>query len=141
MSFACLVTSTLLDLDEVTDRLGTSGGGGKSTPQVENDIFSFTSDPQTELSKHTDKSHWFFVAIIAGFGSNQECMQFVEEWKIGRKMIRKLIRGLTLAIQKNSAVGGTGANGKTKLAVHFPHYSIDSVQRLLLASNPIRHGV
>jgi hypothetical protein len=132
MAFACLIAPSLLNLDDVFEQQ--QQGKSKSTPQMSNDIVELFDDPLATLSTH-DHSGWNIVLMVAGFTSQTECMQFVKEWKLGRKLIPRLIRGLQLAIARNNQIPSSSSSDTPKLAVCCPCYSIDSIQRILSSSN------
>lgn len=128
MAFACLIAPSLVNLDDVFTQQ--QHGKSKSTPQMPNDIVDLLGDPRSALLARHEHSQWNLVLIIAGFNSHAECMQFVAEWKLGRKLIPRLIRGIQLAISRNNNAAATGP----KLASCFPSYSTDSIQRIVSSS-------
>jgi len=136
MAFACLVAPSLLNLDDI---VLTSNSKSKSTPQLVNDIIELFDDPKTSLSSSSlgqhDYSKWNIIVIIAGFATRSECSLFVTEWKQGRKLIPRLIRGLQLAISRNQT------QEQQKLAVCFPCYPTHSVQRVVSSFSNTHRGV
>lgn len=137
MAFACLITPSLLNLDDVALLMNTKNNS-KSTPQLANDIIELFEDPkqtlmQQQQQQHTehDYSKWNIIVIIAGFATRDECSLFVTEWKQGRKIIPRLIRGIQLAITRNQTK-------QNKLVAHFPCYSTQSIQRVVSCFNTHR---
>ncbi len=121
--FACLVTAELLDIDTFTSN--NNNNKSRSSPQVENTIEYFDSDPVKALQNDKERCHWFVVIAVSGFQSKEDCIKFVDEWKVGRKVIPKIVRCIEMCIDKNKA-------HNWRLGVCTPHYTHTSIQKLIL---------